>query len=348
MNRHGHLIGAASFLVVFLAACGSPAPTPVAATPPPPKPPSDQERLQKYQDCWGYFNDKKFDQLKDCYDASATSQQMGYGKGGTASGPDAIVSASQDLAKAAPDVRGDAQLILVNGNHVASVYLMKGTNSAPMTGADGKEIPATNKKFGLMFGHVVEFAPDALKAVTETGVMDSATFASQLGLSKQRARAALETGVASPEIVIAKNDATEKANIEAESVQITAWNKHDSAAEQALIADNSVFHDFTAAKDYNKKQGEQMNAGYWKAFSDARIVPHAVWAAGDYLVLTGNFEGTNDGANPAMGLKKATNKQVVVPFVEIDKIVAGKNQESWLFFDSAQFATQLGLTAGKK
>jgi predicted ester cyclase len=347
MKRHGHLIGAASFLLVFLAACGSPAPPPVAATPPAPKPPTDQERLQKYQDCWGYYNDKKFDQLKDCYDASATSQQIGYGKGGMVSGADAIVSASQEQAKAMPDVRGDAQLILVNGNHVAGIYLLKGTNSAPMTGADGKEMPATNKKFALMFGHSVEFAPTALKAVTETGVMDSVTFASQLGLAKQRVRAVIETGVASPEIVMAQNNAAEKAIIDVETAQIAAWNKHDSAGVTALVADNSVFHDMTGPKDSNKKQGEQMDAGYWKAFPDANLVIHSMWAAGDYVVFTGNFEGTNDGAMPAMGIAKKTGKKVSVPFLEIDKFVAGKNQESWLFFDAAQFGAQLGLT-GKK
>lgn len=347
MKTYGYLTVAAPFLLTMLAACGSRAPAPVAATPPPPPPPTDQERLQKYQECWGYYNDKKFDQLKNCFDPSATSNQVGYGKGGIVSGADAIVATSEQFAKSAPDVRGEAQLILVSGTRVASIHLLSGTNSGPMVGADGKETPATNKKFGVMFAHVVEFDPNALKAVTETGVMDSTTFASQLGMTKQKARAVMTTGVASPEIVLAKNDATEKAHLQAEATQIMAWNRHDTAGVQTLIADDSVFHDFTSAKDQNRKQTEQMNQSYWKAFSDAQLTPTAVWTAGDYVVLTGRLEGTNDGAMPAMGIAKKTGKKVSVPFVEIDRFVAGKTQESWLFFDGAQFGAQLGLAGGK-
>jgi hypothetical protein len=32
-----------------------------------------------------------------------------------------------------------------------------------------------------------------------------------------------------------------------------------------------------------------------------------------------------------------------VPFVQIDKFVNGKSQESWLFLDSGQIGAQLGI-----
>jgi predicted ester cyclase len=68
-----------------------------------------------------------------------------------------------------------------------------------------------------------------------------------------------------------------------------------------------------------------------------------MWGAGDYVVTEGTFGGTNKGAMPAMGIKKATGKSVKVRFVEITRIEAGKIKEDWLVFDSLAFATQLGL-----
>ena len=51
------------------------------------------------------------------------------------------------------DVSGEPQLILVNGEHVASVLLLKGTNSGPLPGPGGAVLPATNKKFGVLIAH---------------------------------------------------------------------------------------------------------------------------------------------------------------------------------------------------
>jgi predicted ester cyclase len=323
-------------------ACSSPAPSPTPAATPTPI--TAEERVKWYRECWGDFNDKKWDEFKTCYAATATSQQVGYGKDLT--GPDAIVGSSVDFAKAAPDVHGEGQLILVNGPHIASAYILKGTNSGPMMGPDGKEMPPTNKKFGLMFGHAIDLDPAALKVVKEIGVQDSGTFASQLGLSRMPARPVMEKGADTPRIVIAKNDATEAANVDLERAQVEAWNKHDAAAVDAFAAEDVVFHDMTGPKDTNKKEGSEFNQGYWKAFSDARLGTSSIWGAGDYVVMIGAFEGTNDGDSPALKLKK-TGKKVSVPFIEIDRLEGGKFKEAWIFFDGGAFAAQLATVPGK-
>jgi len=43
-----------------------------------------------------------------------------------------------------------------------------------------------------------------------------------------------------------------------------------------------------------------------------------------------------------MKLKK-TGKKVSVPYLSIDRLEGGKIKEGWLFFDGANFASQLGL-----
>jgi predicted ester cyclase len=322
--------------------CSSPAPSPTPA--PTPKPVTAEERVKWYQDCWADFNDKKWDEFKGCYAANVTSQQVGYGK--DVAGPDAIVAGSVAFSKSAPDVHGEGQLILVNGLRIASAYILKGTNSGPLTGPDGKETPATNKKFGLMFGHAVDLDPAGLKVVKEIGVQDSGTFASQLGLSKAPARPVIDKGADAPKIVIAKDDATEAANVDVEKAQLEVWNKHDAAGVDAYFAEDMVFHDMSGPKDSNKKESSMMNKAYWKGFSDAKINPSSIWGAGDYVVLVGNFEGTNDGAFPEMGLKKASGKKVLAPFLEIDRLEGGKFKEGWLFLDGGTFAAQLGLMPG--
>jgi hypothetical protein len=126
----------------LLSACSSSQPTTPAAEAP--KPITAEERVQWYQTCWSQFNDAKWDSFRTCYADDATAQQQGYGMP-SASGADAIVEGSKDFKKLSPDGHGEGQFILVNGNRIASVFLLTGTNSGPMTGPDGKVTKPTTR-----------------------------------------------------------------------------------------------------------------------------------------------------------------------------------------------------------
>src|SRR5215467_10026079 len=128
---------------------------------------------QWYQDCWADFSAAKWDEFKKCYAANAVSQQLGYGKL-SVTGRDAIVKASQDFFMTFPDARGEGQLILLNGNHITSMYLLKGTNTGPLFGPDGKLLPGRNQKIGLFFGHSIE-TDSGGRVVKEIGAMDGVT-----------------------------------------------------------------------------------------------------------------------------------------------------------------------------
>ncbi len=324
----------------LLTACNTPPPAPAPKEQPAaPKPITAEERVRWYQACWDDFNQKKWPEFKDCYGTSATSSD---GSGRTFTGPDAIAADGENFTKGFPDTRGDGQLILVNGNHIAGIYLLTGTNSGPMKTPDGKDMPNTNKKIGLLFGHSLDLEPNAPKATKELGIMDGGTFASQLGLSKNPARPLMEKGEATPKVVVARNDATETKNVDTDKAGIEAWNKRDLAGYYGPVADDFVMHAMVEAKDQNKTQSTETDKGFWKAFSDARITVSSMWGAGDYVVTTGTFEGTNDGAVPAMKLPK-TGKKVSLPFMSVDRFGDGKIKESWLFYDGATFAGQLGL-----
>ena len=106
------------------------------------------------------------------------------------------------------------------------------------------------------------------------------------------------------------------------------------------IADDYVLHDLTARNDQNKKENAETNKAFWKGFSDIRIDAKSIWAAGNYVSMTGALQGTNDG--DFVPLKaKATGKKLSLLFVDILRFDNGKVKEEWLFSDGASFVTQL-------
>ena len=334
-----------SLLAFLMAACSSsqPAAPPAneKAAEPAHEPLTPTERAIWYQGCWSLFNEHNWAEFKKCYADNAVSEQMGYGPP-SLTGPDAIVASSEQFAKSFPDATGEAQLILVNGPHVAGIYLLKGMNSGPLTAPDGKEAPATNKKFGLLFGHAIDADETAPKVVKEWGVMDGATLNAQLGLSKAPARPVPSAGAPMPTIVIANNGDTEMKNIEAEKAQLEAWNNHDAKGVAMYISDKSVMHEQPAPRDMNKAQNMAESVDFWKGFSDVKLTTSSMWAAGDYVAIIGRLDGTNDGDFAPMNLKK-TGKKASLPFLEIDRLEGGKLIEGWLFFDGLLFGSQMGL-----
>ena len=144
-----------------------------------------------------------------------------------------------------------------------------------------------------------------------------------------------------PTFVIAKNDETEIKNLEASKAWIEIWNKHDSAVFNALAAD-VVIHNNTQPKDMNKAEGVNSDKAVWKSFSDLKMHASSMWAAGDYVVIAGTADGTNDGDLPSIKLKKTGNK-VSAPFIEIDRLQDEQIKEAWFFMDNANFISQLGV-----
>src|SRR5215467_450414 len=213
------------------------------------------------------------------------------------------------------------------------MYLLKGTNSGPLFGPDGKMLPGRNQKIGIFFGHSIEVDPD-VRIAKEIGAMDGITLESQMGFLKSKGRPLAEIGVPAPVIVIAKNDEVEMKNVETETAQLAAWNKHDQAAVDMYETDDYVLHDLTQSNDSNKMETAQMNKTYWKGFSDAKINPTNIWSAGNYVSVVGTFDGTNDG-DFSSGNAKKTGKKITLPFIDIFRFDDGKIAEEWLFFDSA-------------
>jgi predicted ester cyclase len=302
------------------------------------KPAAQDELVRWYQNFWNKFNTKAWNDLRESYASNAVSQQLGYGQS-SSTGPDGIVKSFQDFAKTVPDAGCKPLMILAGANHVTGICLLKGTNTGPIAGPDGKELAPTNRKLGLYLGHSIEIDPGG-RVVKEIGILDGTTLETQLGFLQMAVRPLEQGEVLSPLIVMAKNGEMDRKNVETERGQLAAWNKHDMAGMDMYEADDFVLHDLTAPNDQNKTQALELNKAYWKGFSGAKIDITSIWGAGDYVSVVGAFAGTNDGDFVPMKMKK-TGKKVVVPLLNIFRIDGGKVKEEWVFFDSASLRSQL-------
>jgi predicted ester cyclase len=318
---------------------GATAETKAPPPPPPPKPKTPEELAARYQECWGFWNDAKYDDFKGCYAADATAEAPGSGMPAS-SGPDAIVEQSKMERTGIPDLKGELQLVLQNGNHTVGVALLKGTQTDTLKTPMG-DIPPSKKKVGFLMGHVIDFNDQGM-ATKEWAFFDAATMMSQIGASKMPARKAMDKGAAAPEVVIAKGDDAEKANLATFQALTDAFNKHDTKALGEMVGDKVVWSEAANPKDMTKKDLMKMMPQMWKGFSDLHFTVKDSWAAGPYVVAIESFDGTNDGDLPQMKMKK-TGKTVSSPFLAIHKFEGGKNTVTMIFYQGMDFATQLGM-----
>jgi predicted ester cyclase len=366
-----HSIGLLGLAILGLAACQQqePAAAPLAAPPPAepvaaapaapaaapaeaakpaaPPPATADERSKWFKDCWSLFNSKDWAKFSNCYAENATTEQVDMGMPAITGRANIIDKNAKMFATAFPDLTGENELTIVSGNDILTVVLLKGTQKGPLPGPQG-EIAPTGKKIGYLAVQHVQLTPDGRSVAKERFMYDGGTFMSQLGLSPMPARKALETGWADKPSLISSGTDAEKANIAALGAYTGAFNKHDAAALGATLTDDVTFSDMAAPADrVGKKEVSKSNEEMLKGFPDAKIDQTGVWAAGDYVISTGKFSGTNTGDMPSMKLKK-TGKPVSVDYYMVTKLAGGKIKNSWLFSNGMAFAGQLGLLPAPK
>jgi predicted ester cyclase len=326
-------------IVVLSAACSEPAPPP---PPPPPPVKTTVERVARYQDCWKYFNDKAWDQFQTCYTDNAVNESVDQ-MPASAAGRAAIIEASKAGLVSFPDRHGELRLVLANGERVLGVAMWTATNTGDLPpGPDGKAVPATGKPIGFPIAHTGEWNATGDAVVHDASYVDEGTLMAQLGLSPMPARPVEKATGAPATVVIAKNDDAEKANLSTARAMFDVINKHDVKGLEGYMAENYKGITIAAPVDQNKKEALAGTKEMFGGFPDEKLTPAATWAAGDYVVVEGTFEGTNTGDMPSMKMKKTGNK-VSARFVEILKLSGGKVTEDWLFYNGAAMERQLAV-----
>lgn len=315
-----------------------------AMKPEPAKPATPEDAAKRYVECWGLFSGHDMDKFKGCYTKDALSVHVDSGIP-DATGADQIIEThAKPLVTAFPDIKGDVELTLINGKNGVTVALLTGTHTGVMKSPMG-DIPATNKKIGMQVAHAAHFADDGKSVDKSWYFADSGTLMGQLMPDpKHPVRPASDKPWGPTQIVIAKDDANEKRNLDIIAKGTEAFNKHDGKAMDAALSDKLVWSEIGIPKDWDKKEAIKMHEELFKAFSNLKITPTATYAAGDYVWVTGTFAGKNDGPAPDMGIKKATGKDMSLTFLQLWKLDKdGKITNSWGYWNSMKFAGDLGM-----
>ena len=121
----------------------------------------------------------------------------------------------------------------------------------------------------------------------------------------------------------------------------------DADVQEALAMVDEVMHpDFvyhTLEGDTNREQYRQINAAVLAAFPDVRYDVEDVVAEGDKVVTRWKMRATHLGEFNRI---PATNKEVTLKGVSIDRLSEGKIVETWQFYDALGFMQQLGVGLG--
>jgi predicted ester cyclase len=320
-----------------------------AMQPPPPpqpepeKPMAGADLAAKYQKCIALLSDNKIDDVrKDCIDDNFKSHDMGTGEERT--GGDAFVGYAKAMKTAFPDWKLTPQVVLVNGRNILAIELVTGTQSGELAMPGMPPVPATNKKIGLFMFHRLTTS-DANKATEEWAFMDPATMMGQLGLAPKGApptRPAVDKGIdGAPIVAVTADDDKEKKNLEAYKKGMDAFNAHKLPDLMAGFTDDALESDQAMDKDHKgKKEVEANMKALITGFSDGKVTATDTFAAGDWVVVIGKFEGTHD--HDFMKIKK-TGKKVSLDYAEVAMMKDAKTSQVWRFHSGMQFMTQLGL-----
>lgn len=359
MTKARVLLGMPALLCTWLSACApdepaahplSPPPSvsvepPVVeppAEPPPPRPPelTTAQVVKVYQDCWAAVNAKDFAKLAPCYADAATSELVDAGLP-PAKGKDIVDRQVRAFVQAFPDLLAEPRLTLANGNQVLGIWRLQGTHQGTLDSPVG-ELHPTGRRVEHLLAHLVEF--EGGRAMKTATYSDIRTLLGQLGVYPAAARKAPPEQVGDRAAVLASGSPAETQNLASYRKYVDAFNVHEMRGIEPLLADDFVYSDQASPADrVGKAEGQRGIQEIWKAMSDARIEPKAVWAASDYVVATSTLSGTNDGPVPALKLWKQTGKKVTLSTLEVLQFQGEKVKQHWVFSNGLTLANQLGV-----
>lgn len=119
-----------------------------------------------------------------------------------------------------------------------------------------------------------------------------------------------------------------------------SFNQGNLAVIDELVAADYVDHNLPPGFPEGREGFKQLVAMYRAAFPDVQMTVEDVFAEGDKVAFRWTAIGTHQGE--LMGIP-ATNKQVTVTGIEIDRLVDGKIVEHWAEFDQMGMMQQLGV-----
>jgi ketosteroid isomerase-like protein len=122
------------------------------------------------------------------------------------------------------------------------------------------------------------------------------------------------------------------------------FNAHDIDGFAAVLADDVVFAAPGGIRGQGKTACAEFFAGWFQAFSDARLDVHNAHFIDDLAVEEGTFSGTHDGPlHSPTGDIPPTGRSVSLPYIHVLHFREGKHTSFNLAFDRLLMLEQLGL-----
>lgn len=306
--------------------------------PPPPKPLTLEERLQVHATCFADFIAEVPESFTRCYTVDSTQSLVDAGE--PAQGTPAIAADTRPLWESFK-LTGEQRMVLANGDKVLTIALYRGTH-------DGKPwmgLPATGKVFGVFAAEVMNLDDQGRHGNVRMYVDLSGMTAQLGGAPKGTAfRKPYDVTGREPYQAIATGSDVETANVATVQDAFARFNQRDWKGLTGLYTSDAAISEQTAPADI---EGSKAIGKYFaelgKGFPDAQQTVDDIWAAGDFVVVESTFAGTNNGALPSMGVKKATKKPVTLHDAHVFRLDQGKILQHWIFGNGMAAAIQLGL-----
>jgi steroid delta-isomerase-like uncharacterized protein len=340
-------------------ACGGeppppqPPPQPTVSTPTPPPPPATdttptppppparpttaeavKQTLPQMADALSQHDAKKFAGFY-ADDASVISPGQDPAKG-----KDGIAANAQKFFDAFSNVKFGFSRAWVKGDVVIDEWTMTGTHSG-----DFKGLKATEKPIGVQGVSIAWFDPATGLIKEEHRYVDLATLMSQVGASKQKARAVAAIP-SSIEWHVSKGTPDEDKNLELAKNMTGALNAKKDTDFMALHTDDSTFDDMTQPVQMKgKEDAKKWFKMFTTAFPDAAFASTNSWAIDDFVINESTMTGTQKGPLPGV---PATKKAVTIHGVDIGQLKDGKFVHGWFYGDGMEMAMQLGLVKPPK
>ena len=134
---------------------------------------SNVERVKITFDC---FNDRDFERANDYVDENL--EWMEVPSGNIYRGREGLQAEYKSWLRAFPDGQVEIVNAIEGGDYVVFEYIIRGTNTGPMHGPDGTELPPSGKKIEMRACDVMHLRDG--KVTGGRGYFDQNTISSQL------------------------------------------------------------------------------------------------------------------------------------------------------------------------
>jgi tRNA A-37 threonylcarbamoyl transferase component Bud32/ketosteroid isomerase-like protein len=251
------------------------APAPARA----PAPPSPDRVVATYRGCLDAFRDGAADALRACYTPDALAPPS------TERGADPVLADAAALQTAFKGLNVAPQLVLVSGTHVASISTMAGAFMGPLATPMGTAA-ADQHTFALRRADVADLDPSGARIARRWNVVDHLELLGQLHQVEDKVRDPIPLLV-DTQIVEARGDDTEKANVGHIEDAVDAFNRRDEKTLVALLADDVRWSSESDEQDGDRAAMLEHLHAFWHDVTEARLDADVTWGAGDYVVSAG-------------------------------------------------------------